>query len=101
MDFDTSIHLREVALPADVTLLSDPDEVVAKVAAPHVVEEPVVEAPRRPKKLPPRHLPPRARPRPRTDALPGAGPGLRLQGRGSRPVAIGRDSALLRLPVSA
>ncbi len=44
VDFDTSIHLREVALPADVTLLSDPDEVVAKVAAPHIVEEPVVEA---------------------------------------------------------
>jgi large subunit ribosomal protein L25 len=43
-DFETSIHLREVALPPNVTLLSDPDEVVAKVAAPHVVEEPVVEA---------------------------------------------------------
>jgi hypothetical protein len=27
-----------------VTLLSDPDEVVAHVAAPHVIEEPVVEA---------------------------------------------------------
>lgn len=44
VDFETSIHLREVALPAGLTLLSDPDEVVAKVAAPHVVEEPVVEA---------------------------------------------------------
>ncbi len=44
VDFDTSIHLREVALPPNVTLLSDPDEVVAKVAAPHVIEEPVVEA---------------------------------------------------------
>jgi len=43
VDFETSIHLRELMLPPDVTLLSDPDEVVAKVAAPHVVEEPVVE----------------------------------------------------------
>jgi large subunit ribosomal protein L25 len=42
IDFDTAIHLRDVALPAGVTLLSDPDEIVAKVAAPHVVEEPVV-----------------------------------------------------------
>jgi large subunit ribosomal protein L25 len=41
VDFDTAIHLRDLSLPADVTLLSDPDEVVAKVAAPHVVEEPV------------------------------------------------------------
>jgi large subunit ribosomal protein L25 len=41
-DFDTAIHLRDLTLPADVTLLSDPDEVIAKVAAPHVVEEPVV-----------------------------------------------------------
>jgi large subunit ribosomal protein L25 len=44
VDFEASIHLREVALPPDVTLLSDPDEVVAHVAAPHVIEEPVVEA---------------------------------------------------------
>lgn len=42
LDFDTSIHLRDLPLPAGVTLLSDPDEVVAKVAPPHVVEEPVV-----------------------------------------------------------
>ena len=40
-DFETAIHLRDLPLPAGVTLLSDPDEVVAKVAAPHVVEEPV------------------------------------------------------------
>ncbi|MGD0121151.1 MAG: 50S ribosomal protein L25 [Candidatus Limnocylindrales bacterium] len=44
VDFDTAIHLRDLTLPAHVALLSDPDEVVAKVAAPHVVEEPVVEA---------------------------------------------------------
>jgi large subunit ribosomal protein L25 len=42
LDFETAIHLRDLPLPAGVTLLSDPDEVVAKVAAPHVVEEPVV-----------------------------------------------------------
>ena len=39
VDFDASIHLRDIALPAGVALLADPDEVVAKVAAPHVVEE--------------------------------------------------------------
>ena len=45
VDFDTAIHLRDLPLPPHVTLLSDPDEVVAKVAPPHVVEEePVVEA---------------------------------------------------------
>ena len=42
VDFDTAIHLRDLPIPANVTLLSDPDEVVAKVAPPHVVEEPVV-----------------------------------------------------------
>jgi large subunit ribosomal protein L25 len=39
VDFETVIHLRDLPLPAGVTLLSDPDEIVAKVAAPHVVEE--------------------------------------------------------------
>jgi large subunit ribosomal protein L25 len=43
-DFDAAIHLRDLPLPDGVTLLSDPDEVVAKVAAPRVVEEAVVEA---------------------------------------------------------
>ena len=38
-DFDTAIHLRDLPMPAGVTLLSDPDEIVAKVAAPHVTEE--------------------------------------------------------------
>jgi large subunit ribosomal protein L25 len=42
VDFDAAIHLRDLPLPDGVTLLSDPEEVVAKVAAPHVVEEPVV-----------------------------------------------------------
>ena len=44
VDFEMAIHLRDLPLPDGVTLLSDPEEVVAKVAAPHVVEEPVVEA---------------------------------------------------------
>jgi large subunit ribosomal protein L25 len=43
VDFDAAIHLRDLTIPPGVTLLSDPDEVVAKVAPPHVVEEPVVE----------------------------------------------------------
>ena len=41
VDFEVAIHLRDLPLPEGVTLLSDPDEVVAKVAAPRVVEEPV------------------------------------------------------------
>jgi len=44
VDFDAAIHLRDLPLPDGVTLLSDPEEVVAKVAAPHVIEEPVVAA---------------------------------------------------------
>jgi large subunit ribosomal protein L25 len=44
VDFDTSIHVRDLTIPSDVTLLTDPDEVVAKVQAPRieVEEEPVV-----------------------------------------------------------
>jgi len=44
VDFDVSIHVRDLDIPSDVTLLTDPDEVVAKVQAPRVeVEEvPVV-----------------------------------------------------------
>ena len=42
-DFEAAIHLRDLPLPEGVTLLSDPDEVVAKVAAPRVVEEVVAE----------------------------------------------------------
>ena len=41
VDFDAAIHLRDVALPEGVTLLSDPDEVVAKVIPQRAVEEPV------------------------------------------------------------
>jgi len=40
VDFDAAVHVRDLEIPADVTLLTDPDEVVAKVQAPRVeVEE--------------------------------------------------------------
>jgi large subunit ribosomal protein L25 len=39
VDFDQAIYLRDLTIPAGVTLLSDPDEIVAKVVPPHVVEE--------------------------------------------------------------
>jgi large subunit ribosomal protein L25 len=44
VDFDASIHVSDLDIPSDVTLLTDPDEVVAKVQAPRVeIEEvPVV-----------------------------------------------------------
>jgi large subunit ribosomal protein L25 len=39
-DFDASIHVSDLEIPEDVTLLTDPDEVVAKVQAPRVeIEE--------------------------------------------------------------
>ena len=44
VDFEAAIHLRDLPMPAGVTVLSELDEVVAKVAAPHVVEEPVAVA---------------------------------------------------------
>ncbi|HEX5589449.1 MAG TPA: 50S ribosomal protein L25 [Candidatus Limnocylindrales bacterium] len=40
--FDDAIHVRDLTVPSDVTLLTDPDEVVAKVLPPRVEEEPVV-----------------------------------------------------------
>jgi large subunit ribosomal protein L25 len=44
VDFDAAIHVRDLSIPDDVTLLTDPDEVIAKVQAPRieVEEEPVV-----------------------------------------------------------
>jgi large subunit ribosomal protein L25 len=44
--FDDAVHVRDLAVPADATLLTDLDEVVAKVLAPRVEEEvaPVAEA---------------------------------------------------------
>jgi large subunit ribosomal protein L25 len=44
VDFDTTIHVRDLAIPGDVTLLTDGDDIVAKVQAPRVEEEPVVAA---------------------------------------------------------
>jgi len=41
-DFDGAIHVRDLAIPSDVTLLTDADEIVAKVLPPRVEEEPVV-----------------------------------------------------------
>jgi large subunit ribosomal protein L25 len=45
VDFDATVHVRDLAIPSDVTLLTDPDEIIAKVQAPRieVEEEPVVE----------------------------------------------------------
>ena len=40
VDFDATIHVRDLDIPGDVTLLTDPDEVIAKVQAPRVeIEE--------------------------------------------------------------
>ncbi len=43
VDFDAAIHVRDLSIPADVTLLTDPDEVIAKVQQPRIEieEEPV------------------------------------------------------------
>jgi large subunit ribosomal protein L25 len=46
VDFDAVIHVSELDIPPDVTLLTDPGEIVAKVLPPRVEEVPVVaEAP--------------------------------------------------------
>lgn len=42
VDFDTALHVRDLAIPSDVTLLTDGDEIIAKVQQPRVEEEPVV-----------------------------------------------------------
>jgi large subunit ribosomal protein L25 len=43
VDFDATIHVRDLSIPGDVTLLTEPDEIIAKVQAPRieVEEEPV------------------------------------------------------------
>jgi large subunit ribosomal protein L25 len=43
VDFDTTIHVRDLAIPEGATLLTDGDDIIAKVQAPRVEE--VVEAP--------------------------------------------------------
>jgi large subunit ribosomal protein L25 len=40
--FDDQIHVSDLEIPSDATLLTDPGEVVAKVLPPRVEEEPVV-----------------------------------------------------------
>jgi large subunit ribosomal protein L25 len=40
--FDDAIHVSDLPIPSDATLLTDGDEVVAKVLPPRVEEEPVV-----------------------------------------------------------
>jgi large subunit ribosomal protein L25 len=40
VDFDALIHVRDLTIPGDVTLLTDPDEVVARVQQPRVEEVP-------------------------------------------------------------
>lgn len=44
LDFDTTIHVRDLTVPSDVTLLTDGDDIIAKVQPPRVEEEPVVVA---------------------------------------------------------
>lgn len=44
IDFEAAIHVRDLTIPSDVTLLNDLDDVVAKVQAPRVVEEEPVAA---------------------------------------------------------
>jgi large subunit ribosomal protein L25 len=40
VDFDAAIHVRDLVIPDDVTLLTDPDDVVAKVLPPRIeIEE--------------------------------------------------------------
>ena len=45
VDFDAAVHVRDLDIPSDVTLLTDSDEIIAKVQAPRieVEEEPVAE----------------------------------------------------------
>lgn len=42
LDFDATVHVRDLTVPSDVTLLTDGDEIVAKVQAPRVEEVAVV-----------------------------------------------------------
>jgi large subunit ribosomal protein L25 len=44
LDFDDAIHVRDLAIPPGVTLLTDPGEVVAKVLRARVEEEPAAPA---------------------------------------------------------
>jgi large subunit ribosomal protein L25 len=44
VDFDGMIHVRDLEVPRDVVLLTDGDEMIARVMTPRVVEAEVVEA---------------------------------------------------------
>jgi large subunit ribosomal protein L25 len=44
VDFDVNLRVSDLVIPDDVTLLTDGDEVIAKVQAPRVEEAPVVAA---------------------------------------------------------
>ena len=44
VDFDSSVHVRDLTIPSDATLLTDPDEVAAKVLAPRIEIEEVAPA---------------------------------------------------------
>ena len=44
VDFEATVHVRDLTIPPDVTLLTDPDEIVARVQQPRIEEEPVVAA---------------------------------------------------------
>jgi len=44
VDFDTSLHVRDLTIPAGVTLLTDPDESIAHVLPPRIEEIPEVVA---------------------------------------------------------
>ena len=63
-DFDATLHVRDLTVPSDVTLVTDGDEIIAKVQPPRVEEEPVVaeaaggEVPRA---KPPPRVPPQRR----------------------------------------
>ena len=42
VDFDTLVRVRDLVVPGDVTLLTDGDEIVARVQPPRVEEAPIV-----------------------------------------------------------
>lgn len=52
VDFEAVLHLRDLEVPAGVTVLGDPDEVVAKVAPPRVEAVPEVAAEAAPEAAP-------------------------------------------------
>ncbi len=41
-DFEATVHVRDLTIPSDVALLTDLDEIVARVQQPRIEEEPVV-----------------------------------------------------------